>query len=437
MKFHSIILFFILSALVSSCSDNLLNIGANIRPASDAIIIDTDVISITSQDTLMDYLIPSAKADSILLGKFYNSTFGTTLCEILTQVEPNEIVVNNSIADSTTLTLVYKCNGDAKSQLNLKVYKMNLGTFDYTKTYLSNIKSETYCDKSELLGEKLIYNLSKDSLRSTRIKLSKTFTDSLFAHRFEFNDREKFLNFFKGLYLTTTSYGLSTMLTIPKIDGINLQLHTHLVNSGKKDTTIFPIDFPANDQVKKVNLISHPDRSSTYKANKDVNYISSPANIYTKITLPLKTIKHKLDSALSNKKQIINTALLKLEIEELAKVSFPLAYPKNLLLIKADSLNTFFSGVNSTSETSAIVSTYNSTYNSYSFNLAKLIEYELSVAKKAGKVPADKLELIIVPVQTSTSSSSIIQSNSLSGVAIKSAQHATSPMRIKMIFSGF
>ena len=74
----------------------------------------------------------------------------------------------------------------------------------------------------------------------------------------------------------------------------------------------------------------------------------------------------------------------------------------------------------------------------YSFDIAKLLTAEI---KNAGSEPLKPLVLRLVPVNlTYNSSGSVIgvkQDGILSSVAIRSGQNKKSPMRVKLIYSGF
>jgi hypothetical protein len=455
MKFPSILLLIFLSLLTFSCTDNLAEIGANIQPGSDDISIGTGIFNVTTKDSLINSIV--SNSSYFLLGNFTDSKYGSTRAEILAQLmHPLEPFNPGTVIDRAEIILTYSFLGDTVSPIRISIYEMNKKTFlKDTTTYRTNIDPTEFCDQSILLGQKSIRiknNTLEKGTDTTHINLSKTDAERLFKLKDYYNSDADFLNNFKGIYLKS-DFGASTMLYLhktSKVEGISneilIRLYTHYNYKLGNDTTIRNVkiqrDYPANMEVKQVNRIQHPDINtfiSNNINNNDSNYISSPANIYTKVTIPLKAIRHSMDSVIGSKKRIINKALLKVEVTRPNYGLFTQPLVGKLLLIKKDSVDYFFNNkillANSTSAlvssvTSALNATTNTTEYYYTYDLAKLLTAELK------KASTDKIEMLLVPVQQMYSLY-YAPSSELSAVTIKSGKNKTSPMRIKMIYSGF
>jgi hypothetical protein len=76
------------------------------------------------------------------------------------------------------------------------------------------------------------------------------------------------------------------------------------------------ITFPANAEVRQVNRIQHPDRNEVVQSRAEVNYVASPANINTRISLPFDKIAKQMKTSINNKYLSVNSALLKVEVTE-------------------------------------------------------------------------------------------------------------------------
>jgi len=272
-----------------------------------------------------------------------------------------------------------------------------------------------------------------------------------------YNSTAEFLNFFKGIYIKA-NFGASSLLNIGRIN-LNYYYHYHytLKDIHGQDSIATARDnivFPANQEVRQVNVISHPNRSTIINIPDSVNYISAPANIQTRIGVPLNRIQNRLNAGLAGKKLQINAALIRADVTETVKDTLLHPFVKYMLIIKEDSIDNFFNNNKLQDEKYAVLAgyTYESTgttgiYNNfYSFDISKLIANELKIAKEKGIAPAENLNLRLIPVSvsatTSSSSStstvtSIKQEYLMNAVTIKSGKNPISPMKLKIIYSGF
>lgn len=454
MKFNSIILFFVVSILTISCKDDLTDIGSNLNPSSIEIALGADTIHIVSENVFVDYMY--SQPDSFLLGTFYDSKFGSIRTDIFAQVKSPEDYKypDGAIGDSINVILRYKSwFGDSYSPMEISVYEMDTDTtFSYMELYKSNINPTTFTSKTKLLGSKIITAKTAGSTTSSNsvvIRLSDSFKNNFKNGQSYYSKDSVFTDFFKGMYIST-NYGVSTMLNISQIDMVYyyhyspVELAPTIVNGSKV--------FPANSEVRQVNRIQHPDTAAVklvLQQKDSMNYISSPANIQTRLIIPLKKINQKIAEKITNKTNVINNVMLNVEEanDEDLTTLLPQRKIQYLLLIKESSMDRFFSKKELPSDTCAILAQYTGTLTSpgyYSFDLASMISNELKLMKTDANA-VENLKLRLVPVRVSGSSTSsgsfqvtsVKQEFLMSGTSLRSSKNSTSPMRLKMIYSGF
>ena len=459
MKSYPVILILLLSLLTFSCSDSLTDIGKNTLSGSDSIIVKGDTFHLSSSTVFVKSI--TSQPDSFLLGTFYDTKFGTIRAEILAQLNcpVGFKFPKNSVPDSAKIFLsYYSCFGDTLSPIDINIYEMNKDTLSYSGVYPSDTLPSYFSDRSIKLGEQLFKAGQNSSNRKTAtFKMDNTFLKRFFDDS-HYNSKSAFTNFFKGIYVTA-NFGASTLLNIGRKQ-INLIYYYHYPSNVTKDihgkdSTVYISDyltFPASKEVRQVNCIQHPDRSSVVLPNDQLNYISSPANLQTQITLRLNDIKNKLNTGVNGKKLTINSALLRVDVTNTEEDTVHHPVVKYVLLVKESLRDSVFLNKELPYDTRSVLATYTSAlkYGStteyehyYTFNVAKLLANELKNATPGSPIPALKLRLIPVAVGTTSSSSGTVSISSvkqqylMGAVTIKSAQNTSSPMRLSVVYSGF
>jgi len=467
MKSYPIILLFLLSLFVFSCSDSLTDIGSGVQPISDQIKVGTDTFHLATTTVPVEYI--NSRPDSFLLGSFYDTKFGSTKADILAQVNcpVGFKYPSNAVADSAVVIMYYKTwVGSKYSPLDINIYQMNLNTFKFSDLFHSNLNPSEYTDQTIKLGQKIFSAkdaaiVRKDST-AIRFKLSNSFV-STFGNDSYYSSTNTFLDFFKGMYITA-NYGASTMLTIRQIDLLYYYHYTYLtknIHGGDSLVTVNDVrPFPANSEVRQVNHFVH-DRS-TVNLNRDtVNYIASPANFQTRINVPLNRIKQRMDAGVKGKDLSVNSALLKVEVtEQKEDTAAKRTAPTYLLLIKESAKKRFFDNRELPSDTCAIQGSYTTeqigttgTYKHYySFNMSTLVANEFKLAKQKGTTLPESMNMLLVPIKISTTTNSsgvtsyiyVKENHLMNAVTIRSGKvidpnkdKATAPMMIKVVYSGF
>jgi hypothetical protein len=462
MKAYPILLVFLISLFIYSCTDSITGIGTIIQSKSDDVAVSTDTFHLTSDTVLVSSIL--SQPDSFLLGTFYDKKFGTIKADILAQLNcpVGYKFPKGTLPDSCKIYLsYYSCFGDTLSPIDINIYEINKKRFYYSDLLYSNLNPSVYSDnQATKLSEKIVVagansNLSKNII----FKLDTTFVRRFFNGSSTYSSSENFLDFFKGIYITT-KLGASTLLNIGR-EQINMEFFYHYPAYISKDihgndSIVYRNDhrtFPASKEVRQVNCIQYPDRGTVVHPSSDVNYIASPANLQTRITLPLNKISTRLNTKVNGKNLTINSGLIKIEVTDVQQDTIlhpPLEY---ILLVKESAVDRIFKNNELPSDTCSILARYTSTQigstgvyeQYYKYDIAKLIVNELKIAKTKGISPPEKLYLRLVPVaiNTTTNSSGTMSITSLKqqylmgAVTIKSGKNSTSPMRLNLVFSGF
>ncbi len=461
-KQHFLLGFVLTLLCFVACEDNNKNIGNAVKPVSDEVFIATDSFIIaSSSDTISSVFLQN---DTLLLGQIYHPFYGTTKAEILAQIAPPlnytfPPAEQNPVADSLLLFIYYKTwYGVSNAPIEISVYDLNGDkTIDYSSAYFSNIKVENYSKKDVLMGKTIMTSIDKslaDSVLndssytpSVRYKLDYTYAQKLLnLPKSSYENEKEFLNEFKGLYITPT-FGTSTMLNISKID-LRLFYHytrRYTIDGEEKEETVSTwVNFPANKEVRQLNSIALPQKKEIKeKINVDsLNFIATPASIYTKITLPIQEISDKITQKLNGRTLSLNRAVLNLETVNYGATSdIQMPVSSAMLMVREDFAENYFrdNNIPLTNDTIAVIGYYNSSTETYDFDMSYFTKQYITK-----DVPTKELNMMLVPIEVKLSyvddASYLTGVTSLfkvSGVAIRSGQHPTSPMKLKITYSGF
>jgi hypothetical protein len=309
-----------------------------------------------------------------------------------------------------------------------------------------------------LIGEKVFtaVNASGDGAVSfVIIKLSNDFLQRFSNVQPDtYSEDSKFFDFFKGLYITT-DFGSASMLYVRQIDLEYYHSYTYTLKDMTGQDSIVTVNnsitFPANTWVRQVNRFLHPDKANIINQlnnqPEQVHHISSPANLYTRIQLPIKEMQQKIES--EGSRVFINNAKLRVDINNFNKESFPLPIPTDVLLIKENSLERFFSKRELPADTCAIIGSYDRSINPdtkendyfYSFDISRLIAHEFKQAREHNLELPDKINFLLVPVRLKLSSNNAIidvsQQFLLNGVTICGGNHSKRPIKANVVYSKF
>jgi len=460
MKFQSFLVIGLVSLLAIACTDDsITDMGVKIQPEGDKIVVDTATVNMSSENFIVPFMY--SRPDSLLLGTFVDNTYGTLDADILTQVQPplDFSYPAGSVADSAKLVMYYySWFGDNYSPMEVNIYEMNKGkTFGYTTLYQSDINVNEYTDRSVKIGGRIFTAKDAVVIRPDTTKLEFPLTQNFVQRfspvinaRYNGDNNEDFQKFFNGIYLTT-NFGSASMLylrTVVLRYFFHYTYKTKTVN-GLSDSTVVVksyVNYPANKEVRQINRFQHPDVTSVkqkFDATPEINVISSPANIYTKVNLPFSKLKSK--TSVNGKKLLINRAVLRVDIADIDSATLAQPIVKSLLLIKESEYENFFKNKELPTDTTAILSTIsyekdadtNKVIYYYSFNLAGLVTNELKKTTNS----LENIKFVLVPVSLQyDGNSAVIQvkhQNLMSAVKICSGTHSKRPMKLNIVYSGF
>ena len=487
---YFVLLYFVLA--FASCKNDSNTTGGSLLSDQDRIIVGCDTFSTSS--SIIEAFDIYTTPDSFLLGEC-DSRFGTIHADILAQFAcpVGFVFPENAVVDSAYLFFYYSSwFGDGYSPLTLSIYRMDKNTLDYNSDYSHDIDVEDYVTLSDdnMVIDRIrvivpaeptdsVYLSSTGSYEPfVKMRLKDDIAKELFNSD-NFTNIETFTQAFKGLYIQS-DFGSANLL---HIEDINIALYYHFTyEKNGRDTTVNDTKgFYANSEVRQVNRYIYLNiPMESLRADSDsVCYIVAPANIYTRISLPIRnmaqhiTDQMKYVSAAGDtmvKRPYVNMANLDIEVLNhydgySRKTRDDWAQPAEyMLLIKEDAVDRFFSHNELPSDTCAILSplvtvddgTGVSTYG-YSYDLAGLLTNAIRKIQEEKEKDEtadlqDDLNMVLVPVsvKTSTSSSSyysyttssanissVKQEQTVSATVIRASQNEDDPLDIEVVFSGF
>lgn len=463
------ILFFICFSVLSGCKNDVLNAGASALEQEDEIRVKSDTFSVTS--SLQKCAAISLTPDSFLLGEC-DTHFGTIKADILAQLacpEDNEYPdVQQLEVDSVVLYLYYEnWYGDGLAPLGLTVYEMDKATLDYDSRYPSDTTIFTFCSLTEdtRISERSHIVIAKEPKDSVYVS-SDTYTPCVhikltdeFAQRFfqikDFSSQEAFNQLFKGLYIVS-DFGGSTMLYIKSIN-MAVFYHFSLPRHNEPDTIVNDFKaFYANSEVRQVNRYTYPQRDSVMAEllqKIDTNYIISPANIYTRLSVRMDSVRQKIKKQLGenteNYRVYVNRANLTIDVLYDNKNS---SRPRDqwdipashMLLVQEEKMESFFAKNELPSDTLAILSNLTTKVDT-SGNISYYYSYDLSTLftqQLRAETEESELRFLLVPVAVGTASgtttiTSVKPLQTISVTHIRSANNSIQPMDVELVYSGF
>lgn len=458
-------LFYIIFVLLctTACEDNNENLGNAVKPDKDEIFISVDTFSLSSSNLFIDSVY--LQNDTLLLGQIYHPFYGTTKAEILAQVAPPlnytyPSANQNPVADSLLLFMYYKTwYGASNSPMEISLFELDKNkNIDYSSAYFSNIDVNDYSSQNVLMGKTIMTSIDKclaDSILndtsytpSIRYKLNDSYAKKLLdLPKSAYESEETFLENFKGIYIAST-FGSSTILNVYQID-LRLFYHytRHYEIDGKETTETVStwVNFPANKDVRQLNSISLPQKEEFKEKIKGIdslNFIATPANVYTKIKIPIQKISEKINQKLKGKTLSLNRAVLNLETVNYGKTSdIQMPIPSAMLLVREDFAENYFreNNIPRTNDTTAVIGYYNSSTEEYDFDMSFFTKKYINQDN-----PIEELNMVLIPIEVKLSYvdntsylTGVTSLFKISGVAIRSGQHPTSPINLEITYSGF
>lgn len=384
-----------------SCDDTTNTIGDSLIDNGDKLSITADTFSVASETMVAGRVI--ARSSTGYLGRMVDPETMTTVTgnlmsqfHVLSNYElPAKDSImsrdtnNEIIADSCDIRLYYSTYyGDSLSQMKMTAYELSTPVKE-GESYYSDFDPEAqgYIRPAAQGGiaEKRSFTLTDyteaDSIRNRRnynrniiVRLNKQYKDKnevtynnygTYLLRKYQQDPSAFRNPYRFLHEICPGFYF-------KVDGgsgsmahIQLaQLNIYFKNKQNGKVSEISTNFVSTEEVLQLTNFSNDNTKLQQLANESGHtYLKTPAGLFTKLTLPMSDIMagHTNDS--------INTAKVVLHrINNSSTSDYQFGIPHNVVMVPADSLQSFFANNRLPDNKTSFMATYNSKTNAYEFN---------------------------------------------------------------------
>lgn len=459
-----------------SCDDNTDMFGSSIIPSTDETEISQTVYQVYTKSLKIDSLI--ANSSSCYLGRVTDpETNATTNCNFLAQFysldnysfpafsamhKENGKVVADSIEMRLYINSYY---GDSLNSMKIGVYQLDSANImSENDTYYTNINPDQYLDKSAKAIRKeisfAVADLSvSDSIRfsssynkNIRIKLPVSYGTEIINKYYQ--NPEFFKNSYNFIHHVVPGFYFKVLSgngTIIEVDVSTLSVYFRYTID---DSTYVGVQrVAATQEVIQNNQIDNTNVGDLLKSD-DYTYLKTPAGIFTEATLPIDDIfkDHTTDS--------VNSAKIVFKRRNNIEVSnYNLPTPNNILMVLKSDIDSFFIKNKVPDSYKSYVSTFQSSYNSYTFtNIANLVSYLRRVRDNGAGIQASDSEtlrenkikdweaknkdwnkIVLVPVSVSTSTLGSITAvhNDFELGSTRLVGGDNNPISISVIYSHF
>ena len=441
-----------LTIAISSCDEDTNTMGYSLTSDADRFSLIPDTIPIDSMESI--------KADSVLarssysyLGRIKDPETGAYITsDFTTQFTVLEKEKNYIFAPKKDITsldtdgepVATSCNliviinsylGDSLTAMKLMVEELDK-PIEENKLYYSNFDPEAngYIRNNGLKQAKMYSMVDltlSDSARAARLnKNYYSYINIPLNKQYKAKDGTVYKNY--GTYLMRTYYqhpeyfknSISFIKNVcpgfyfKTVDGqgvmaevLNVQMEVKFkYKSNDKEYDGSKIFYGTEEVMQTTHIANEKGKIDSLVNVKNCTYLKTPAGIFTEVTLPVEQIKkgHINDSILSAKITFQRMADLNKKTDEL------LSDATQLLMIERDSLYSFFEKNNVTNNRTSFLAVFNATLNTYAYNnISSLINHMWSIRGKGSK---NWNKVVLVPVKTSTVSTSSYTSATVTGI---------------------
>ena len=442
----------ILTIAISSCDEDTNTMGYSLTSDADRFSLIPDTFQIDSTKSI--------KADSVLarssysyLGRIKDPETGAYITsDFTTQFTVLEKEKNYIFAPKKDITsldtdgepVATSCNliviinsylGDSLTAMKLMVEELDK-PIEENKLYYSNFDPEAndYIRNDGLKQAKMYSMVDltlSDSARAARLnKNYYSYINIPLNKQYKAKDGTVYKNY--GTYLMRTYYqhpeyfknSISFIKNVcpgfyfKTVDGqgvmaevLNVQMEVKFkYKSNDKEYEGSKIFYGTEEVMQTTHIANEKGKIDSLVNVKNCTYLKTPAGIFTEVTLPVEQIKkgHINDSILSAKITFQRMTDLNKKTDEL------LSDATQLLMIERDSLYSFFEKNNVTNNRTSFLAVFNATLNTYAYNnISSLINHMWSIRSKGSK---NWNKVVLVPVKTSTVSTSSYTSATVTGI---------------------
>ncbi len=395
--------------LFSAChdDDDFVN---TLQPTHDAINIESAFFGTVVSGRTLTSIPTKVSTDTFLLGEYTADTIGKTHGDLLVQFDapggislPQEGGVTN-ISDTLlslniSFTDIKNTSTATDTTLHLQLQKMT-SKLGYRTNYTYDMDVSSFVSGVSLVDTTL--TLSKSNMSFSVVlpaTLTEDITKAIESAQATFLSTDAFTSFFPGLYLKAT--GGSALITVSSVS----LSYSFKYKATSGATISYSVDFPANDNVRQVNILSQVPSSISYTSSA---LVMSPMSSSVQVTIPYESIKNTFGVETggfftsSGKKVSVNSAMLYLNASN--KIS-TVGVPSYLLLLRSSKFPSYFSQASTAPDNvNSMLAVYNSSDSSYAFSL----KYYIQDLMQNGVSDSGDTVLVAVPVSPVMFSSSVL-----------------------------
>ncbi len=371
MKKNQILFFAILTLIVFSCKKDPTNVGVNIQPSSDLLIVEKSDSSTFSASTIIGDSISTDSRSLSLFGRINDPVFGISTADFVTQfrIEDNNLFFGTAPqANKIVLFLDYGgFYGDTTQPQKISVYKLIKDIY-YDSTYYSNCNLSALYDNLSPLADTTFYPQPNDT--ALAIPLSSTLAQEfLNADTSNFRNNDNFISFFKGLAVVCDSSEGQSILYFNFMSGKSL-LRMYYTNAEDGATHY---DFVLNNNCERINKYTHNYSGTDVETSLNDTtstkvYIQSMGGVKTKL-------KFELPDEIKSKNIAINKAQLILTADDKTLTQSDIyPVPDALLIELIDDNDGFDAPIDYYLSSDYFNGKYDAETNSYTFNLTRYIQ---------------------------------------------------------------
>ena len=425
-----------------SCDDNTDNIGSSMTDNADLVDIATDTFSVTSQSVAANAVlarnntgyigqIKDPETSNYVTGDFLTQFYSLPVDSLFPK-KSNVVSKDDEgliAADSCEIRLFFTSfYGDSLAQMKLSAYELDkpIDESKHYKTDFDPIAEGYISEASRANRQDVVYTLCDmteyDSVRTgssytrnIRVPMNKAYTKDGKTYKnfgtYVMRQYYEHPEYFKNTYLFTKNVcpgfyiqhkqGVGSMayISIPQLN-VYFKYQYQYVDTADSDKVKWKestgvTTFSGTEEVLQATHISNDSKLEELAAETEWTYLKSPAGIYTELTLPVEDIMR------GHENDTLNTAKLVLSrINNKTNSKYALPAPTTVLMLPADSVETFFANNRIADYKRSFLATYSSSLNSYTFNNISGIVSAMHAARKNGETSEKWNKVAVIPVST-------------------------------------
>lgn len=399
----------LLGGLIACNESN--TIGSSLVQDKIEIVIDS-TFSITGSSVANPII--QSRTSNQLLGKIDAKGYGYLATDFLTQLMPSNAIdtvgVTANDLDSIQLRMFMSVSGyvgDTLAPMALQVFRLNK---EISAPIYSNVNPQQYYSPSDLLASTgysaSVVGLSDDlfnrytnpdsAVRMVNVKLpislAKEFFNKYKQDPSLFNDPQRFADWFPGLYIKN-NFGSGRIMQFYASNVYLFYKKKQNINGKDSIFSSANVIMSVTPEVVLGNSITFDISNELKEHTKKLPTLVAPAGYNVDVKIPIREMLAKYKSQ-SNTYTVINTLKLEVPVEDIEN-DYNITAPNDMLLIRKDKVDEFFSKQQINDNVNSFYATYNASTKSYSFNSMR--QYFIDMTKKGSVTDADG-EFVLIPV---------------------------------------